>query len=260
VSDRAIPLWSAREKTRRPRLLVCLTLCSSIAAPFPIYAEMPRPRPALATPTEAATAPAHPHAARLEEDLTQRPKSAAALLARLARMPGFAAHFEETKKISLLTTPLVSRGELFFDPPDRLLRRTQSPSEQRVLVDGDRVVLIDATRREELDLGSDTPIRPLVASLLWVLAGEREPLERSYRVDYTLDPDGRAWALRLVPRTAPLDALIAAIEVRGVSALPTEFRVEEANGDLSITRLSELDTERRFTASEQSSLFDSEAP
>lgn len=188
------------------------------------------------------------------------PRSHAELLERLAAMRGFSAEFEETKTIGLLALPLVSEGALYFEAPGRLLRHTRTPTESRVMIDRDRVVLAEGDRVQEIDLAASAPIRPLVESLLWILAGRHDEIESVYASRYAVDEDGRGWTLRLSPRGAPLDQLITEIVVTGVGGTPATFEVVEATGDRSLTRLIDPDTTRRFSDEERARLFDLGAP
>ncbi len=184
------------------------------------------------------------------------PASHAELLARLAGTSGFSARFEETKTIGLLAMPLVSRGELYFEAPRRLLRHTLEPNESRVLVDGDRVIMAEAGHVQEIALDATSPVRPLVESLLWILSGRQDELEAVYASRYAIADDGRSWSLHLTPLGTPLDQLVSEIVVRGVGGSPSSFEVVEAGGDRSLTRLADPDTNRRFTPEERAHLFD----
>lgn len=208
-----------------------------------------------ATPTPTATASTTP------STTTGAPESFEALLEALSRMSGFEAGFREEKTIALLAEPLESEGRLYFQPPDRLLRRTTAPRASDVLVTRERVVLVDGASATTIDLASQEQIRPLVESILWLFAGDREALERSYAVDYrrgTATETG--WTLSLRPRRSPLDLLIRELRISGEGLEARRFEVVEATGDRSVTSLFEADAERVFSAEERRQLFEAPAP
>ena len=50
------------------------------------------------------------------------------VLAGFARVEALSAHFKEEKRMALLTVPLVSEGDLYYQKPRSLARHTRSPS------------------------------------------------------------------------------------------------------------------------------------
>lgn len=239
-----------RERPRRTRAAVAGAL--ALACATALGASL-APARAGAEPSAPPTAPARVDAPSAKASAA--PRDVEALLAALRGMPGFYARFEEEKQIALLAAPLTSAGELHFAPPRTLLRRTTAPSPSDLLIDGDRVVVREPARHTEIDLAAQPAIRPLVESLLWVLAGDRRAIEQAYHADYALDAEHDRWTLRLTPRTAPLDQLVEAIVVAGESRRPERFTVVETSGDRTETRLFDVDPERRWSAAERNALF-----
>ena len=56
-----------------------------------------------------------------------------ALLARLAKVEGLSAQFQEEKRMSLVAVPLKSEGTLYYQKPRSLARHTLKPSKSTVL-------------------------------------------------------------------------------------------------------------------------------
>jgi hypothetical protein len=203
------------------------------------------------------------------EDSWKAPAAFEELLAVYDSMVGFESGFEEEKTLCLFREPLRSRGRIYFQPPSTLLRRIETPRPSEVLVTQDEVRIREDGRERVVDLRSRAEARPLVESILWLFAGDREALERVYSIEYEVgsgngsdeesDSGGaQSWELRLRPRSAPLDRLIRELRVSGRGRRTEAFEFIETSGDRTRTRLIDPDPLRRFDAEERSRLFDSD--
>lgn len=198
-----------------------------------------------AEPTRSAAAPS-------------APKTLEALLQEMAALPGFCSRFEEEKTTALLDAPLSSSGRLVFSPPDHLLRRVAEPYPSEIVVTGRTVEIRSGGTTQRIDLAAEPAIRPLVESILWVLAGDRAAIERAYRP--TFEVDAERWTLRLEPKEARLSALLREMRIEGIGAAPERLLVVEATGDQTTTRFLDPDTNCRLTDAERSAQFGSQAP
>jgi outer membrane lipoprotein-sorting protein len=179
----------------------------------------------------------------------EEPLTVDTLLREFSSMPGFYARFRESKRIALLRAPLESRGELFFAPPGRLLRRVESPTRSAALIDGDSLTIASGGRRERIDLAQNATVRAFVESFTHVLAGNRRALSQSYDVELTLRPDAgaRAWTLRLVPKRRELRRFLRELVLSGQDRTIERMRMVEVSGDTTDTEFSEVDVRRRWT-------------
>jgi hypothetical protein len=190
------------------------------------------------------------------------PLSFESLLADFASMPGMSAHFHEEKHLALLREPLVSRGELYFTPPDRLLRRVLEPIESTLLVERGQLSVESARGRKSIDLDTHPMLRFLVDSFRNLLAGDHEALRARYDIDFEPGPEpgSHSWRIRLEPLRPPLKDVIRSIRIEGRGRVLAEMRLIEVRGDETVTRFSDVDASRRFTATELAELFRSPAP
>ena len=188
--------------------------------------------------------------------IPEPPPSLETLFARVARLPGVEARFQEERRVALLRAPLQSEGEVFFVPPDRLARRTDRPIPSLLLVDGDRLWFGDAEHHASVDLDANPVLRPLLEGVRTVLAGDLDALRRNYDLEFIPREATGGWCLRLKPKLELLARVLARIEVHGVDVRLSEVRVTETRGDETLTRFSEVDTHRHFSADELSRLFD----
>ena len=171
-------------------------------------------------------------AAAVGDDLGQ-------LLERFARRPHGHATFVETQYLAVLKRPVESRGELFFDAPDRLEKRTLAPKPETLVVEHGMLSIERGSRRHVVALGAYPQIGMLIDSIRATLAGDRASLEGVYTVDVTTgEPD---WSLRLAPRDPQLAALVRQITIEGRGDTIRRIEALRPGGDRSVTSITPLD-------------------
>jgi hypothetical protein len=159
-----------------------------------------------------------------------------ALMALLRAHPPGRVHFDETRTVSILDRPLDSSGELVFTPPDRLEKRTTSPSHERLVADSKQLVIERGGHRDVIALAEHPEVAVLVESMRATLAGDRAALERSYTA--TVQGDAAAWHLVLRPRDATLVRLVSRVEIEGNQSSVRRVVIEQADGDRSLMQIS----------------------
>lgn len=177
-----------------------------------------------------------------------------ALFSRMSAIEGLQCHFREEKHIALLSTPIVTEGDIHYVRPGRLARRVVTPSPQVILIEGASLRMWDGTREERLDLASQPVVRSFVDSIVALLSGDRAALERSYRLSIAAEGDG--YVLTLTPRAAPLSEFLTSIRFtlsRGYDL--TRMDMTETSGDVSTTTFTAVDDRRRYTEAELGRLF-----
>ena len=190
------------------------------------------------------------------------PPALETLFARVSRIPGLEARFQEERRLALLAVPLRSEGRLYFAPPARLARRTERPVPALLLLDGDRLWFGDDAGGHssvELDARPGPPC-VFVEGFTSVLAGDLGALQRDFTLRFTPPGADGGWRLELTPRLETLTHVLARIEIRGIDIRISEVRVVEATGDETLTRFSEVNVDRHFDAAELARLFDPPAP
>jgi len=176
-----------------------------------------------------------------------------ALLRGMRSAPGVIAQFSETKELALLSAPLESTGTIYFVPPDRLVRVVTTPGRSRLVVDGDKVRFEDDNGRKALDLSSSPMARQLIDSFVVLFNGDEERLKQLYNTEFSAN--GRAWRLKLVPRSAPLDRMISSFDLSGTAARIDRMEAVEPDGDRTVTTFGETDAQHRFGEEELAKLF-----
>jgi outer membrane lipoprotein-sorting protein len=175
------------------------------------------------------------------------------LLASMSTSSGLSASFTEEKRIALLSQPLESHGQIYFVPPDRFARFTDTPSVTALVIDGDQVTFHEDARGDSLDLSDNPMTRAFVENFVALWSGDRARLERLYRA--AVRGDAEHWELRLEPRGAPMDRFIQAITLLGRAATLTTMRVSEPDGDLTTTHFDAVRSDRAFSADEMKRIF-----
>jgi len=160
------------------------------------------------------------------------------LLAGFALTREARASFIERKQVSVLDRPLVSSGELRFEAPDRLEKRTLRPRPELLRVEGDQLSIERGERNLNLDLRSYPEVAAFVESIRGTLAGDRGALERFYRL--RLEGEADAWALTLTPRGAGMAALVESVRIAGRHATISVIEIRQANGDSTLMSVQRL--------------------
>ena len=179
----------------------------------------------------------------------------ASLLARLSHVPGVSAKFREEKRIQLLSMPLISEGSVYFTKPPALLRRVDTPEPSRMLLTQGQLKVWDASGQRSFELSANPALRSLAESFLYVLAGDYKALDRLYVMRFSGSAEA-SWKLQLVPKDKALSRLIRDIKLEGDGLRVTTLQLTEASGDVSTTRFTEVQTNRTFSSTEKSKLFE----
>lgn len=160
------------------------------------------------------------------------------LMQRLSERRHAHAAFVERQFIAILDRPLESSGELFYDAPDRLEKRTLAPKPEDLVLDKGTLSVRRGARSYALALRDYPQIAPFIDSIRATLAGDLAALERTYAIRFEEGAGG--WTLLLVPREATLAALIARIRITGAEDRVLDVTVERTDGDRSVMTIREL--------------------
>jgi outer membrane lipoprotein-sorting protein len=158
-----------------------------------------------------------------------------ALMDLLRREKPATVHFNETRQMALLDRPLEASGELTFTPPDRLEKRTTSPGSERLVVEGDTLVIERAGRKQSVSLRQWPQVGAMLEGIRATLAGDRARLEQVYTV--TVEGDAGAWRLVLVPRDAEVAKIVARVTLGGMQGSVRRMEIDQADGDRSLMQI-----------------------
>lgn len=154
------------------------------------------------------------------------------LMAALAQRQHGHVLFVERQYFEMLDHPLESSGELLYDAPDRLEKRTLQPRRENMLLEHGNLTIQHGRRRHVLDLHQYPQLLPFIESIRATLAGDRATLERLFEVEF----DGRFdhWTLHLRPHDAKLASVCSEVHIEGVAATVRTIEIRQADGDRSV--------------------------
>ena len=171
----------------------------------------------------------------------QAPASAAAgwgvprLMQLLARHPAGRASFTETKRLALLDAPVVSSGELLYQPPDRLEKHTLQPLAESLLIQGQRLTIVQGGQRREVDLAQYPQALAFVQALRGTLVGNLQLLQSHYQM--TLTGSESAWQLKLTPLDEAMLRWVRHVTVQGAHNVVSSVLTQQADGDSSLVAI-----------------------
>ncbi len=159
------------------------------------------------------------------------------LLGQIARAGGQDIAFEESRFLNTLMTPLISRGRLIYEPPDRLIKLILEPRRESAVFDEDRLAILDGEDKEiaSIDLWMQPDLRLTFDSIIAMLTGDVERLCWAFWI--TLDGDEEDWCLKLVPKIDASKSRVENILVSGRGDQLLSFDFRQSDGDRSLIRL-----------------------
>jgi hypothetical protein len=146
------------------------------------------------------------------------------------RRHGHAA-FTEVQQLSILDQPLHSSGELVYDAPDRLEKRTLAPRQEDLLLENGVLTVVRNHHRRSVALRDFPQAAPFVESLRATLAGDRAALERYFTVQFSGNLD--RWSLELIPADAALRRSVQRVLIAGERDRIHIVEIDQRDGDSS---------------------------
>jgi hypothetical protein len=157
------------------------------------------------------------------------------VMSLLAQRQHGRVEFVEQKFLSRLDHPIESSGELLYDAPDRLQKRTLLPRAETLLLDGSVLTMERGGHRRVLDLHRYPQIQPFVESIRATLAGDRAALERVFHVEFA--GGVRRWSLTLAPLDRQLQRTIKQVQIDGSQDQLQRVEIRQTDGDRSLMTL-----------------------
>ena len=148
------------------------------------------------------------------------------------------ARFEQTKHLSLLAEPLVTRGQFAFREPDQVLWRVDEPA-ITVHIDRNGIHLPDVPGLKD-EVAALAPFSAMMRQLSGLFTGSLNAVRTTFEV--TAAPDGGAIRIHLVPRDPQWQRMFRSIDVWFAQPewIVTALHIDEALGDSLDIRFSDL--------------------
>jgi len=143
--------------------------------------------------------------------------------------------FIEQHFLAVLNHPIESSGELRYDAPDRLEKRTLKPHAETLVLSGGILTVERAHSRRVMDLHAYPQVQPFVESIRATLAGDRSALERLFHLDFT--GNVARWTLTLVPLESKIKQSVKQVRIDGVRDQLLKVEIRQPDGDRSLMTL-----------------------
>jgi hypothetical protein len=140
--------------------------------------------------------------------------------------------FVEEHFLAVLDRPVESSGELLYDAPDHLEKRTLKPKPETVVLEHGVITAHRGRHTYVLNLSDYPQIVPLIDSIRATLAGDRASLERIFKV--TLDGALDHWTLLLLPSDNAIAKSVRQIRIDGARDIIHSVDIQQADGDRSL--------------------------
>jgi hypothetical protein len=143
--------------------------------------------------------------------------------------------FIEQEFLAILDRPVESSGELRYDAPDRLEKRTLKPHPENLLLAGGVLTVERGHSRHAVDLHVHPQFQPFVESIRATLAGDRSALARVFHLEFSGSVD--RWALDLTPLDRQLKQTVAEVRIDGSRDQLLKVEIRNTDGDRSLMTL-----------------------
>jgi len=140
--------------------------------------------------------------------------------------------FTEVHEFAMLKHPLQSSGELLYEAPDHLEKRTLSPRPETLTLDHGILTAQRGQRSRQLALNDYPQVVPFVESIRATLAGDRAALERYFHVQF--DGTLEDWSLLLTPIDPQVTRSVQQIRLAGSRELLHTVEIRLTDGDRSL--------------------------
>ena len=158
------------------------------------------------------------------------------LMQQFAASKNTKAEFKERKYVRILDTPVESSGDLTFQAPDRLEKRTKLSRAEIMLIEGNKVSIERGSFKRSMMLDEFIDMASLVKSLTATFRGDQEGIEKYF--GWTLSGPVNKWQLVLKPKNSKLFITLREIRFAGEGSYVHTVETTLTDGDWSLMTLS----------------------
>ena len=172
------------------------------------------------------TVPAGPAEAHENDPVTLK-----GILALWAKREPSRVDFRKKRYTPALHEPILSAGTLEYTPPDRLLKRVNTPHPASFLIQNHQILILDEESHENVQIGlDDAPeVGQLALSLIALLSGRDSELEPLFDIETRGATSG--WTLIMTAKEAKAEG-IKTMEVSGQGDQLSKMKIEQADGSI----------------------------
>lgn len=164
------------------------------------------------------------------------------LMQAFAQVKSSRATFVEKRYLTSLNQPIETSGELIYQAPSHLERRTAKPKPEVLIVDGDTLTVERGGTRRSISLTSYPEVSAFTDSIRSTLAGDLPALKRAYRVEF--DGVSTPWRLTLLPSDPKMATLVSRVTLTGRASRIEGIEILQADGNRSVATITPQDAPR----------------
>ncbi len=157
------------------------------------------------------------------------------LMALFASSKNIRAEFAERKFVKVLDAPVESNGELFFQAPNRLEKRTVLPRPETLVIEGNKISIERGTFKRTMSLDDFADMASLVQSLTATFRGDQVSIEQYF--NWKLTGPTNKWLLVLSPKSSKLFITLKEIRLSGDNSYVHTVETTLTDGDRSLMTL-----------------------
>jgi outer membrane lipoprotein-sorting protein len=158
------------------------------------------------------------------------------LMQLFANSKSVKAEFAERKFVRILDAPIESSGELLFQAPTRLEKRTKLPRAEVLLIEGNKVSIERGSFKRAMSLDDFADLASLVQSLTATFRGDQTGIEKFF--SWTISGQANRWQLVLKPKSAKMLVTLREIRLAGEFSYLHTVETTLTDGDRSVMSLS----------------------
>lgn len=140
--------------------------------------------------------------------------------------------FVQTKKLTVLSRPLVTEGEMVFARDQGLIWRTTRPVESTLVMSSDGIFKRSGTANEKIDTGKAPLVESTSRIFLSLFKGDFSALEGIFHLRL-FGTATSTWRIELSPRNTQVAKYLKSIILRGTERVE-ELEINEMNGDTAL--------------------------
>jgi hypothetical protein len=158
-----------------------------------------------------------------------------AVLAQLALRQHGHVEFIEQHFLRVLDRPTESSGDMRYDAPDRLEKRTLLPRQETLLLAGGILTIDKGKMHRVVDLHAYPQVQPFIESIRATLAGDRAGLEKLFTLEFS--GELAKWTLTLLPKDPKVRHTVAQVRIDGAQDQLSKVEIRQPDGDRSVLTL-----------------------
>jgi len=143
--------------------------------------------------------------------------------------------FDERIVAFYLDEPLLSKGKMYYEPPDKLTKIVEQPEYIKQQIHGDRVLITKGEKRESYSLSSHLVLEVMANTLRSLLSGNIADIEDEFAIKVVTKD--KEWKMVLVPLNEMVLETVESVVIEGKGGAIMRYTITESNGDYTVTSL-----------------------